>query len=121
MINAREIKKGNYVLHEGEPYIVDSFSFDKDKINITLQPIFSNDAKSVALNINQGLEEADISRKTASVLFKKRGNLEIMDSYDFSVHKVEVAKDMFESAVEGDQVTYIKFNDLVKILELRKN
>ena len=121
MINAREIKKGNYVLHDGEAYVVNDFSSETDKVKVFLQSIFSNNIKEVILNLDQGLEEADISRKTASVLFKKGGKLEIMDSYDFIVHKVNVDKQVFETAVEGDQVTYIKFNDSVKILELRKN
>ena len=121
MINARELKKGNYVIHKGEPYIVNGFSIDGDSVNVALQCLFSEDVKNITLDITQGLEEANIARKTASVLFKKKGKLEIMDSYDFSVHKVDVDKDTFSNAVEGDQVTYIKFQELVKILELRKN
>ena len=121
MINAKEIKKGNYVIHEAEPFIVDNFSIEENNVKVTLQSLFSNTVKEIMLSLNEGLEEANISRKTASVLFKKKGNLEIMDSYDFMVHQVKVDKDMFGTAVEGDQVTYIKFNDSVKILELRKN
>ena len=121
MINAKELKKGNYVIHEGEPHIVNDFSIDGNNINVVLQCLFSEDIKNIVLDITQGLEEANIARKTASVLFKKRGKLEIMDSYDFSVHTVDVDKGTFSNAVEGDQVTYIKFQELVKILELRKN
>ena len=120
MINAREIKKGNYVIHEDEPYIVNQFSIEQGRIKVMLQSLFADMSKTIVLDVNQGLEEADVTRKTASVLFKKRGNLEIMDSYDFAVHKVKVGKELFENAVEGDMVIYIKFNELVKILELRK-
>ena len=121
MIHAGEIKKGNYVIHEEEPHIVDTFSIEENNVKVTLKSLFSDTVKEVMLSLNECLEEANIARKTASVLFKKKGKLEIMDSYDFMVHKVKVDKNMFGTAVEGDQVTYIKFNDSVKILELRKN
>ena len=121
MINAKDIKKGNYIIHKGNPYVINDISIENNEINVALQSLFSDAVLNLTLNPNQGLEEADISRKTASVLFKKRGKLEIMDSHDFTVHKVNAGKEMFETAVEGDQVTYIKFNESVKILELRKN
>lgn len=121
MINAKEIKKGNYVIHEGEPHIVNDFSIEEGKINIELQCLFSEDVKNIVLDMTQGLEEANIARKCASVLFKKKGKLEIMDAYDFSVHEVDVDEELFNNSVEGDKVTYIKFNDNVRILELRKN
>lgn len=121
MINAKEVKKGNYVIHEGEPYIISSIFTTAEEIRLTLQSLFSDDSKELILMDDMGLEEADITRKTASVLFKKKGKLEIMDSYNFAVYDVSADKEMFENAVEGDMVTYIKFRDSVRILELRKD
>lgn len=120
-MNSKEIKKGNYVMHKGEVYIVQDYSAENDRIKVNLQPLFKQNPKSVVIKLNESLEEADIRRKTASVLFKKQGNLEIMDSYDFTTHLVEVDPETHENAVEGDMVTYIKFNENIRILELRKS
>ena len=119
-MNAKNLKKGNYVIHEGSPYFISSVSIENNAVKVILHALFSEEIKNLVLDFNEGFEEADVARKTASILFKKKGKLEIMDSYDFLVHKVEVDKEMFENAVEGDMVTYIKFNESVRILELRK-
>lgn len=105
------LRVGSYVIHEGEPALISSISE-----NIQIRTLFSN--KILELPTNQALEEAEIDRKCASILTKNKNKIEILDNSNFETYQAEADPDLSDQLDEGDRVTYLKFKDKVKIIEI---
>ena len=110
-MNIHNLRVGSYVIHEGEPALISSIAD-----NIKLKTLFSN--KILEIPQNNNLKEAEIDRKCASILSKKQDKIEIMDSSSFQTHQAEADPDLIDKLDEGDRVTYLKFNNKVKIIEI---
>ena len=66
------------------------------------------------------VKEEDIIRKCASIISKKDGKLEIIDSVSFKTFEADIAPELLEQADENDQVTYILSGKTAKVVEIRK-
>ncbi len=123
MINIKKLKKGNYVLYENEPCIVKDIMIiasSGTKPKIILSSLFSEKEFEITADLDGELREADITRRCATVISKKKDKLEIIDSATFDTFQAEIDDTLLDQADENDEVTYIKFNDSTKVLELRK-
>lgn len=120
MASIKETERGNYVIHEGEPCEVRDIAFESDKAVIRLSGIFSGKDYSLNMGLDDSFRDIDITRKCGHVISKKDNDIEIMDSNSFETFKAAIDKSLFEEAAEGDQVTYIQFNNITKVLEVRK-
>ena len=120
MVSINELKRGNYVLWEGKPCIVRGFGFSSSDLSVELEEIFSGKVLTMSLPINGQLQEADITRKCAVIISKSKSKMQIMDNSTFETITIDVKEDMLKEAEENDQVTYIKFDNTAKVLEVRK-
>ena len=120
MLCAKEIKRGTYVMHKGAAYVINDVSIEGDCFVLKLDSLFSSDSVELSVGIDSCLEEADVRRKCGSLLFKKKGKAEILDTETFEQLNAEIDEDLFEKASEGDQITYIRFGDSAKVVEIRK-
>lgn len=126
MVNIKKLKKGNYVVHNGEPCIIKDLQFvvysthSHTKAKITLQGLFSGKITETSLPLHEQMQEADIIRKCATIISKSEDKLQIMDTVSFETIDADIDKDLLEKANENDQVTYIQFENIAKILEIRK-
>ncbi|MBD3249896.1 hypothetical protein GF336_07655 [Candidatus Woesearchaeota archaeon] len=123
MINTKNLKKGNYILYENEPCIVKNIDITASSdanAKIILSSLFSGKEFEIDVSLNKELREADLTRRCATIISKKKERLEIMDSATFDTFEAEIDNTLLEQADENDEVTYIKFNDSTKVLELRK-
>jgi len=119
----KKIKKGNYIVFDGEPCIVKDLQFvvNKDtKANIVLEKLFTGEIIEASMSLHEQLQEADITRKCATIISKTKDKLEIMDMVSFETFESNVNSKLLEQANENDQVTYIEFDKTAKILEIRK-
>ena len=126
MVDIKKLKKGNYVIWDGEPCIIRNLEFvvysthSHTKAKIELQGLFSGKLISTSLPLHEQLQEADIIRKCATIISKAKGKLQIMDAVSFETIDADVNNELLESATENDQVTYVQFGNTAKVLEIRK-
>ena len=126
MIDLKKLTKGSYVVHENEPCIVKNMSFvvtgthSHTKAKLTLESLFSGKTYVLSMPLHEQMQEADIIRKCATVISKTKEKIQIMDLVNFETFDAEIGDELMETAAEGDQVTYIQFENATKVLEVRK-
>lgn len=123
MVDIKKLKKGNYVIHENEPCIIQGIQFLPNKNNpivkLELEGIFSGKSYDTQLT-HRTVQEANLTRKCATVVSKKNNKVQIMDVATFETFSAIIPKELLVKAEEGDNITYIQFGDTAKVLEVRK-
>jgi len=120
MTAIKELKVGNYIVHEGDLCRIRNISLEGDNAVIRLNDVFSGKEHSLNLGHDAELEDADITRRCGHVISKKKKSIEIMDSYNFKTFDAHIDESLFDKVTSEDKVTYIQFNDKTKIIEVRK-
>jgi len=124
MVDIKKLKKGNYIVHENEPCIIRNIEFLQNKnspiAKLELEGIFSGNRYNDHLKLNQSIQEADLTRKCGTVVSKKKDKIQIMDVVTFETFDASIPKHLLNKTQEGDNVTFIKFGNSTKILEVRK-
>lgn len=124
MTNTSQLSKGSYVTYKGEPCVIrdlEHMSGNKEdtKVKIVLEGLMTGKIVNSSLSLSE-MQEADVRRRCATVIAKSKDKLQILDSVSFDTIDADVSKELFEQAGENDQVTYIRFGDNAKVLEIRK-
>ena len=57
----------------------------------------------------------------ASIISKKDSQLEIIDAVTFDTINADISPELLEQASENDSVTYIQFEDTIRVIEVRKS
>jgi len=125
MTEVKKLGKGSYILHKNEPYIVKlsqtvvTGTHTHTKVKLTIQGLFSRTNDSVVFSPHETVEEVDIVRKKAQILSKQGASSQIMDLVSFETKNAEIGPDLENEIKEGDEITYIEFNNKVKVIEKR--
>lgn len=126
MIEVKKLKKGDYIMHKGGPWVVKSASVIvtgthcHSKMKLELQNLFSGEYDMFTTPLHERMEELDITRKSAQLVAKAAdGKLQIMDNVSFETFDANADQEIADELSEGDQVTYIEFNGAAKVLEKR--
>jgi translation initiation factor 5A len=127
MVEAGSLKRGDFVLLEGEPFRIDSMQsvvisrHSHTKIKMDLTGMFSGAKRSLSLSPHKAMEKVDIKRKHGQLIAKVSDELgQIMDMVDFTIRDARIPKELMEAMKEGDEVTYIEYGNRCLVLEARK-
>ena len=126
MAEIKKLKKGNYIVYNGEPCVIKDLQFvvygthTHTKAKIVLQNLFTGKMIETSMPLHEQLQEADIIRKCATIISKAKDKLQIMDAVNYETFDADVEEGLIEEADEGDNVTYIQFGENTKVLEIRK-
>lgn len=125
MVEAGTLKKGDYVVYDGAPYLVvarggiitGTHSHAKTKLEIL--SIFTGEKRVLTMPDSEDMEIADIIRKHGQLIAKTgEGEGQVMDMRDFSVRDANIPKEL--NIHEGDEITFIEFKGKAQILGLRE-
>lgn len=125
MVEASSVKKGEFVVQNGEPYFVEKAQsvvisrHSHSKMKIDIVNLFSGEKRVLSVPNHEELEKADVIRKHGQFISKTgddRG--QVMDMKDYGVLDAEI-KDGVELK-EGDEVTYIDFKGRATIIQKRE-
>ena len=125
MIDIKSLKKGNYILHRDEPAVVKEVGIvvtgthSHTKCKLTVQGLFSNFTETIVKSFHEHVDDLDVTRKKAQVISKTAKSVQIMDPVSYETLDAEADEAVFAELHEGDEVTYIHFNNRTKILEKR--
>jgi len=124
MADVKKLKKDTYIIHENEPCIIKSIEFLPNKSNplvkIEIEGIFSGKSYDAQLSMHDSIQEADLTRKCATVISKKKNKVQIIDVATFETFDAQISKELLAKAEQGDNITYIAFGNAAKVLEVRK-
>jgi len=121
MASMEELKKGDYFLHRGEPYLVrrneivtvGTHCHKKNKVDAVA--LFSGRQELLTEHPGNKAELLDIKRKSAQVISKGGNTMQLMDTISFETFDAEAKQDMELS--EGDTVIYVSYLGRTTILE----
>jgi len=120
----KHIRSGVYILYKGQPFqvkknqIVVTGTHSHTKNRLDMKGVFSDQNESIVFPPHERLEILDIMRKKAQIISKSAG-LQIMDLVSYETVDAEADDELMSELSEGDEVTYIEFNNARKVLEKR--
>src|SRR5579872_2181904 len=115
MLDYSEIKKGKYIVMDGQPYeVLDSHVFRKQQrkpVNaVKLKNLITGKVSEPSFHVSDKAEEADIDKKGVKYLYTNRGEFWFCEATDpskrFTVH---------DDVMEG-RGKYLKPNSLIDLL-----
>lgn len=125
MVSIKNLKKGSYIIVDKKPVLVKDLAIMsianplQANIIVKVQDMISGETKELLTNAISEFEEAPVQRRCASIISKSKDGIKIIDAVSFETIKADIDKELLSQAEENDQVTYIKYKDSIKILEIR--
>ena len=120
----KHIKAGSYIVYKDQPYqvkknqIVVTGTHSHTKNRLDIKALFTDKNESIVFPPHERMEMAEILRKKAQVI-SKASNLQIMDMVSYETVDAEADEELMQELNEGDEVTYVEFNNMRKVLEKR--
>ena len=125
MIEVKHLNKGSYILHKGEPCriteigIVVTSTHSHTKVKLKVEGLFTGLSESFTLPPHERVEEVEIIRKLAQLISKEGERAQIMDMRSFETLEAEIDQKLKDEISEGDNVTYVEFNGVARVIEKR--
>jgi len=125
MVEASSLKKGDFVVQSGEPYLVEKAQsvvvgrHSHTKMKIELLNMFSDEKLSLSVPSSEDFEKADVIRKHGQFISKTgddRG--QVMDMKDYGVLEADIKEGL--DVNEGDEITYIEFKGRALLIDKRE-
>jgi translation elongation factor P/translation initiation factor 5A len=119
----KELQKGDYILHRGEPYRVlnkENVTFGTHthtKLKVAVEGLFSGGSEILTLMPHSNVEDVDIIRKKGQVIALQP--LQVMDLVSYETFNATSDEELLQQLHEGNEVTFVEFNGTVKVLETR--
>jgi translation elongation factor P/translation initiation factor 5A len=126
MSNASDVERGNFIEHNGEllqvvrKEVISVGTHSHSKLKFYVVGLEGKGEKSIVLAHNDKVEILDIIRKTAIVLSKSPQKIQIMDTVSYETLDAECEPSIMQEINEGDEVIYISYNGIVKVLHKKK-
>lgn len=123
MIGVKELKKGSYMMHKGEPALVKfaglvvTGTHCHSKMKLDVQGLFSGTNDSFTLSLQDRVEEVDIKRKHGQVLSASGRQAQVMDMQSYESFDAAVEEGI--EVREGDNVTFIDYKGRARIVDKR--
>jgi len=125
MLEVKKLKKGSYILHKGEPYIVKEVqnvvtgTHTHSKIKLIIHGLFSGINESFTLPPHDHVDDIHIIRKHGQVISKTEDKIQVMDLFSYDTLDADYHKDLVGDLEEGDEITYVDFGGTAFIVEKR--
>ncbi len=125
MVEASSLKKGDFVVQGGEPFMVEKAQavviskHSHTKMKIDLVNLFSDDKRTLSVPNHEDMEKVDVIRKHGQFISKTgEGRGQVMDMVDYGTFDCETKEGI--DIKEGDEVTYIEFKGRAMIIQKRE-
>lgn len=123
MPDAQDIKRGDWIVLNNELYnvtrkeLVTFGTHSHSKTKLFIVPLLRGGEKSATFAHHDRVETADIIKKSAQVISKLPGKIQIMDAKTYETFDTEVGDELLNSINEGDEVIFIEHNGVIEVLE----
>ena len=109
----RTLKKGRYVMIDGEPCTIVNLSTSKpgkhgsSKARIDAIGIFDGQKRSIVQPVNAKIDVPIVERKLGQVLSIANDTVQIMNMDDYSTMELKIPEDMKEKVKVGEDLSYL--------------
>ncbi|MBL7206390.1 MAG: translation initiation factor IF-5A [Candidatus Aenigmarchaeota archaeon] len=116
MVLAKELKKGNFVLVDDQPYKVMGYKKSKTgrhgsaKYQIELVGIIDGKKKLIFRPGTASLEAPNIDKRTAQVISISDDSVQLMDMQDYETFDLAIPEEMKGKLESGKEVAYWKID-----------
>ncbi len=123
MASASDLNRGSYFMLNNEPVqvtrkeVVAYGTHSHTKLKIYYKSIEGGGDKTLTMAHGDKVEILDIIKKTGQIISKASNKAQIMDMKSFETIDAEATPEIITMINEGDEVIYIEFNGMNKILE----
>jgi len=125
MLEVKKLKKGNYILHKGEPYVVKEVqtvvtgTHTHSKVKLSVHGLFSGVNESLTLPPHDHVDDINLIRKHGQVISKIEDRIQIMDMFSYETLDADYHEDLIDGLSEGDEITYVDFGGTAFVIEKR--
>jgi len=123
MAMASDLERGKYFLYKGEVYkvirkeVVAYGTHSHTKLRLYIEDLEGKGEKVINLSHTDKVDIVDILKKTAQVISKTPNSIQIMDTHSYETFDAEIEPELKELVNEGDEVIFINYNNMIKVLE----
>ncbi len=125
MIELKKLKKGDYMLYKDEPHVIKEIGIvvygthSHSKLKLSVKGVFSGKSETFTRPIHDTVENLDIIKKHGQLVSKGANSFQVMDMRSYETIDAEADDELASELFEGDNVTFVEFNNKAKILEKR--
>ena len=120
-----KLGKGRCIILNEKPYrirdirnvVISKHSHTRTKI--TLEDVFTGEKIEKTLPPHENVREVDIPRKRGQLIAKLGDTAHIMDLVSFETFDAVINEELLNELTEGDEVTFVDYNGVVRVLEKR--
>lgn len=122
MKGVKELKRGDWVIHKGEPYRVERKevvvigTHCHSKTRIELISLYGK-KDSVLKKPGDAMEDVNIIRKRGQIISKTDKDVQVMDLVSYETLAAEIDESLLNEISEGDDVSFAEFLGKVRVLE----
>jgi len=123
MAEAKDLQKGSWIIYDRQPFqvkrkeVVAYGTHSHSKTKLFLEPLEGGGEKTLTLMHHDKVEEAEIIKKSAQVISKMQNKVQLMDTVSYETLDAQADDELLSSINEGDEVIFIDYNGMIKILE----
>lgn len=126
MIEAKKISKGTYIEYEDKPYYVHKAQsmvvsrHSHTRVKLDLISVLDRDKRSITVAPHDKLKDIEIIRRHGQFITHSGKNLgQIMSMDTYETFDAEIPDEIASQISEGDEVTYVEYGELPKVVEIR--
>ena len=121
-----KLGKGRCIILNEKPYrirdirnvVVSKHSHTRTKVE--LEDVFSGEKISKNMSPHEQVREVDIPRKRGQFIARLGEDvIQVMDMLSFETFDAIIKEELLKELEEGDEVTFVEFGGVVKVLEKR--
>ena len=125
-IEAKHVKKGNYIMVEGNPSIVISNDISRPgkhghaKCRITAIGIIDNKKRILIAPGELKLDTVNVDKRNGQIVSISKTIIQLMDTVTYEMIDTIKAEDLKDTLIEGNNVEYWVMNDK-KVIKAKTN
>ena len=125
MPTATELERGSYFIYNNEPVrvirkeVIVVGTHSHSKLKFYIQGLREKGERTVTFQHSDRVEKIEIIRKHGQIIFKANNKVQLMDKVSYETLDAVIPPEMVDDITEGDDVTFVELNGIVKIMDKR--
>jgi len=121
-----KLGKGRCIILNEKPYrimdiknvVVSKHSHTRTKL--ILEDVFTEEKIEKNMSPHEQVKEIDVPRKRGQFIARiSKEAIQVMDLISFEIFEAVIKKELLNELKEGDEVTFVEFGGVVKVVEKR--
>jgi translation initiation factor 5A len=127
MMEAKKISKGTYIEYDSKPYYVSKAQsmvvsrHSHTRVKLDMIGVLDGDKRSITVAPHDKLKDIELIRRHGQFIAHSGKNLvQVMSMDTYETFDAEIQDEIMSQLTEGDEVTYVEFGEVPKVIEIRR-